>query len=111
MAKSSGVVGFATSTEVNPGDFRDVIVEKSFFGDVTSQGRQELTTDQINDEFTADVTLEIVADWIGSENMIAIRYAEWAGTKWKVTNVKPRGVRLLLRLGGVYNGPTASVSS
>lgn len=110
MARFADVVGFGVPTEVRPGVIKDVITEKPFLGNVTSQAIQAITSDQINDQLTADVTIEVIADWIDSEDISAIRYAGWAGTKWKVTNVKPQGVRLLLRLGGVYNGSTATVS-
>lgn len=108
MARFAGVVGFAVSTQVRPGVFKNVITEKEFLGDVTRQARQEVSADKVNDDLIADTTIEAIADWIASENIFAIRYVEWAGTKWKVNNVQPQGVRLLMRLGGVYNGPTAT---
>lgn len=88
--------------------FKDVITEKSYFGDVRRAARQANTGDQVNDDVTLENTIEIVAaDSFASDNIFAIRYVEWAGAKWKTTNVEIQGVRLLLRLGGVYNGPTA----
>jgi hypothetical protein len=36
-----------------------------------------------------------------------MRYVEWLGTLWVVTNVEVQSPRLLLTLGGVYNGPKA----
>lgn len=108
MARFAGNVGFAISTEVRPGVFKDVITEKSYFGDVRRAARQANTGDQVNDDVTLENTIEIVAaDSFASDNIFAIRYVEWAGAKWKTTNVEIQGVRLLLRLGGVYNGPTA----
>ncbi len=108
MARFAGKVGFAVSTEVRPGVFKDVITEKEFMGDVTRTARQEVTSDKVNDDLVADTTIEAIADWVASEDIFAIRYVTWAGAKWKVSNVQPNGVRLLMRLGGVYNGPTAT---
>jgi len=107
MARFAGNVGFGVSTEVRPGVFKDVITEKSYFGDVVRSARQANTDDKVNDELVIDETVEIVADSYASDNIFAIRYVDRAGTKWKVTNVARQGVRLILRLGGVYNGPTA----
>lgn len=111
MARFADMVGFGVSTEVTPGKFKDVITERSYFGDVTRSSRQEITSDKVNDDLVADTTIEIVADSFVSDNIFAIRYVKWAGARWKVTNVTPQGVRLLLRLGGVYNGPIPTVSN
>lgn len=107
MARFAGIVGFGVSTEVRPGVFKDVVTERSYFGDVTRTARQANTGDKANDELVLESTVEIVADSYASDNIFAIRYVEQAGTNWKVSNVAVQGVRLLLRLGGVYNGPTA----
>lgn len=109
MARFAGNVGFGVSTEIRPGYFDDVITERQYFGDVRRAARQANTSDQLNDELVVENTVEIVADSYASDNIFAIRYVEWAGTKWKVPNVEVQGVRLLLRLGGVYNGPTPVV--
>lgn len=110
MARFAGKVGFGVSTEVKPGVFKDVITEKMYFGYFTRTARQANTISQINDELVREDTIEIVADSYASDNIFAIRYVEVAGTKWKIPNVETRGVRLLLRLGGVYNGPVPVVS-
>ena len=49
--------------------------------------------------------ISIVADPYANENFFAIRYVQWMGTLWKVTEVEVQSPRLLLRLGGKYNGP------
>jgi hypothetical protein len=103
MARFAGLVGFGVSTETSPGVFEDVITEKTYFGDVRRAARQANSGDQINDELVVENTIEIVADSYASDNIFAIRYVEWAGTKWKVPNVEVQGVRLLLRLGSVYH--------
>lgn len=110
MARFAGKVGFGISTEIRPGYFDDVITERPYYGDVKRGARQANTGARVNDELVADTTIEIVADSYASDNIFAIRYVEWSGAKWKATNVEPQGVRLLLRLGGVYNGPTPDVS-
>lgn len=103
MARFAGKVGFGISTEVRPGEFKDVITEREYFGDVRRAARQANTVDKLNDELVVENSIEIVADSYASDNIFAIRYVEWADTKWKVPNVEVQGVRLLLRLGGVYH--------
>lgn len=106
----AGKVGFGVSTEVRPGVFKDVITERSYFGDVKRASRQVETADKVNDDIRINNLVEIVADEFASEHMDAIRYVEWAGSKWKPTTVEPQPPRLLITLGGVYNGPTQIVS-
>ena len=47
-----------------------------------------------------------VADAYANEHFFAMRYVKWAGVLWKVDNVDVESPRLILRLGGVYDGPT-----
>lgn len=110
MARFADVVGFAQTVETKPGNFDDVVTEVQYLGDVRRAARQSLTVDKINDDVTLENTVEIVADTFANENILAIRYVKWAGVRWKVSNVEIQAPRLLLRLGGVYNGPTPSVS-
>lgn len=63
------------------------------------------TNDSVNPELSTSNTIEIMADdRYVSENVFAIRYVVWAGVAWKVTEVTLQRPRLLLRLGGVYDG-------
>lgn len=110
MARFAGKVGFGVSAEVRPGVFKNVITERSYFGDVTKASRQANTIDKVNDEIVRTDIVEIVADSYVSDNIDAIVYVEVAGTKWKVPSVEVRGVRLLLTLGGVYHGSTPTVA-
>ena len=111
MARFAGKVGFGVSVESRAGVFEDSIVERLYFGDVVRAARQSDTAaDKLNDDLTVNNSIEIVADEYASDNIFAIRYVEWAGTRWKVPDVEVRHPRLLLRLGGVYDGPTPTVS-
>ena len=60
---------------------------------------------QVNDDITVQNSISIVADAYAFEHFFAIRYIRWAGTLWKVSDVEVQRPRLILRLGGVYNGP------
>lgn len=110
MAKFFGVVGFADdTTEKAAGVFTDDIVEYSYYGDVVRDSRQ-LTQDtqNVNNDLTVGVSISIVADEYAREHMFAMRYVRWSGSLWVVSNVDVQRPRLILRLGGVYNGPTAT---
>lgn len=110
MAKFADVIGFGQSVESAPGVHQDVITERQYFGDVIRNTRQLREGDKINNDITVNNSISIVADAYAIGNILAIRYIKWMGSLWSVTDVEVQRPRLLLRLGGVYNGQTASPS-
>lgn len=110
MAKYFGRIGYGETQETSPGVWNDVIVEKQYYGDVVRNTRRLQSGESLNDDLSIGNSLSIVADAYANEHFFAIRYVEWAGALWKVTEVEVQSPRLLLRLGGVYNGPTATAS-
>lgn len=107
MTKFHGVVGYADeSVESQPGVFTETIVEITYFGDVFRNTRKLEEGEKVNDDISVGNTISIVADAYAVEHFFAIRYVSWAGSLWKVSNVEVQAPRLLLRLGGVYNGDT-----
>lgn len=107
MAKFFGEIGYGESVEGAKGVWDDVITERSYFGDVIRNTRQLQNGEKVNDDLSVNNSISIVADSYANEHFFAIRYIRWAGTLWKVSDVDVQSPRLLLRLGGVYNGPTA----
>lgn len=105
MAKFYGKVGYGQSVDNGNGVHEDVITERSYFGDVITNSRNLEDNQKVNDDLTVGNSISIVADPYASAHFFAIRYVEWAGTLWKVSNIQVQSPRLLLRLGGVYNGP------
>jgi hypothetical protein len=108
MARFYGVVGYGESVETSPGVWEDVITEVSYFGDVVRNTRRMVEGEKVNDDLTVNNSISIVADAYADERFFAIRYIQWAGSLWTVTDVEVQSPRLLLRLGGVYDGPTPS---
>lgn len=108
MAKFFGVVGYDEGTvETTPGVWTANIVEKQYYGDVTRNTRKLQENQQsVNNDLSVNNSISIVADAYANEHFFAIRYVSWAGTLWTVSDVEVQSPRLLLRLGGVYNGPT-----
>lgn len=107
MARFSGEIGYGESVETSPGLWEDVIVEKTYFGDVIRNTRKLQDGSKVNDDLSVQNSISIVADAYAGEHFFAIRYIRWAGALWKVSDVEVQSPRLLLRLGSKYNGPTA----
>lgn len=107
MAKYYGQVGYAETVEKSPGVCTESFVEKNYYGDVIRNTRRLDAGESINDDVVVNNVISIVADPYANHHFFAIRYIRWMGALWKVTNVEVQSPRLLLTIGGVYNGPTA----
>jgi hypothetical protein len=106
MAKFHGRVGFGDTVEVRPGVFADEIVEHLFYGEVI-QNRRILSQDEnLNKDLSIGNSISIVGNVYAHNHIFAIKYVEWAGEIWTVTDVEVQFPRLILQLGEVYNGPT-----
>jgi hypothetical protein len=105
MAKFYGEIGYGETVETSPGVWEDVITERLYYGDVVRNTRKLQEGDLINNDLSVGNSISIVADAYANDHFFAIRYIKWAGTLWLVRDVEVLSPRLLLRLGGVYNGP------
>ena len=104
MAKVYGKIGYANTVETKPGVYEEQIVERSYYGDLIRNTRRLQSADQVNDDINISNEISIVADPYATNNFHTMRYAVFMGTKWKISNVEVSYPRLILTLGGVYNG-------
>ena len=109
MAKFYGIIGYGETVEDPPGSgvWIDHITERKSYGDLIRNTRQTPEREYLNNDLTVSNSISIVADAYARQHFHAIRYVSWSGALWVVTNVEVQSPRLLLTLGGVYNGPTA----
>jgi hypothetical protein len=108
MAKFYGEIGYGESVEERPGVWKEHIAEYTYYGDVFTNSRNLEAGTSVNDDISVGNSISIVADAYAREHMFAMRYIKWQGVLWKVVTVTEERPRLLLRLGGVYNGPKPS---
>lgn len=99
-----GIIGFTETVETKPGVWKDQITKREYFGDMTRVFRRLQTADKVNDDIDISNEISIVSDPYANENFHSMRYAEFMGTKWKITSVEVQYPRLILSLGGEYNG-------
>ena len=104
MAKFYGKIGFGKTVETEPGVFEEEITSRNYYGDTIRNSRMLQSSDSINDNINIANQISILADPFAKDNFHTIRYAEYMGTKWKVTTAEVLFPRILLTLGGVYNG-------
>lgn len=103
MAKYYGVIGYAETVETAPGVYEEQITERNYYGELVRNTRRLQTSDQVNDNINIANEISIIADPFATQNFHAMRYVEFMGAKWKITNVEVRYPRLILTIGGVYN--------
>lgn len=107
MAKWHGIIGYAETKETRPGIYEEVITEHSYTGNVLDNTRRLQSSGQVNDDVEITIRISILADPIARMNFHTIRYVSYMGTKWKVSSIQPKFPRLILTVGGAYNGPQA----
>lgn len=104
MAKWFGTIGFAETVETSPGIWEEQITKRNYYGDLTRNTRRLQSADKLNDDIVINNELNIVSDPYANEHFHNMRYAEFQGVVWKITNVEVQYPRLILSLGGLYNG-------
>lgn len=109
MAKFYGYLGYATDTvETKPYVYKPgEIVEKQVVGNILKNGRNLETSNNINPNVNLDVKISFIADPYASEHYHSIKYVKFRdeNVKWEVKSIVSINYpRLVLTLGGVYNG-------
>ena len=110
MGKFYGPIGYGIQHEDKPGVFKYEIKERNYFGDVLQFIRKAESGENLNDDININNKISIVADPFAYENFRTMLYVLWMGVKWKVTNVEMQHPRLILTIGGVYNGSQDSIT-
>lgn len=107
MAKWFGKIGYAETVETAPGVWKEQINVRDYYGDLTRNTRRLQSADKVNDDLNISNELSIVSDPYAIKNFHSMRYAEFMGAKWKISDVEVLYPRLRLTLGGLYNGEQA----
>lgn len=104
MAKFFGKIGYAETVETTPGVWEEKITEREYFGDLIRNTRSLQSGEQLNDNINISNEISIVADPFAYENFHSMRYVEFMNAKWKISSVEVQYPRLILSVGGLYNG-------
>lgn len=104
MTRFCGALGIATTEKTAPGVWEEKIKDRTVYGESKSMNRRLENGVSINDNITVNNMIEIMADEDILANFFNIRYVIWMGVKWKISNIDVQPPRLVLTLGGIYNG-------
>lgn len=110
MARFHGNIGFVETTEITPGVWQEIATERTYYGDVTKNRMNWVAGSGLNDDIQIVNVISVVADSYANSSIGNMRYVLWNGTRWKLSSIEVQYPRVLLTIGGVWNGitPTAS---
>ena len=103
MAKFYGKIGYIQTVESEPGYWEEKAIEREYYGDITRNTSRYQQDGHVNENIVINNVLSIVADPYANENFQHMRYVEWMGAKWKISNIEVQYPRLILTLGGIYH--------
>lgn len=106
MAKFYGEIGYMKTEETKPGVWKKVITEKKYSGDLNRYTRKWTNGQKVNGDITITSEVSIIADPFLIDNLHTIRYVKVYGQPWEIDTIDIQHPRLVLTLGGVYNGET-----
>lgn len=105
MAKFYGKIGYTLPKETTPGVWEDSITERNYSGDIIKNiSKWNASSDKVNDDINVNNQISIISDPFANQNFHSMRYIEFMGSLWKITNAEVQYPRILLSVGGVYNG-------
>lgn len=105
MAKFYGVIGYGIPEEIKRGVWKEKIIERNSSGDLErNMGNWSTPSDSTNDDVNINNQISIVADPFAYQNFHYMKYVTFMGAKWKIKSVEVKHPRLILSVGGVYNG-------
>ena len=110
MAKWYGKVGYIIQKEVEPGVFLPEATERKCYGELLSGMSKWTSSGKVNDDLNVANKISIMADPFAVQHFSKIKYVEFMDALWNVTSVELAQPRLILSVGGVYNGHTPTVT-
>ena len=106
--KLTGIAGFEldqVEREDMPSVYESKVVTKKFRGELLSQTWRNQNSDKsTNDNLLNNNRISLVINKFFMSNIANLKYVEYNGVKWKVETFDIKAPRILITLGGVYNG-------
>lgn len=105
MSKWCGKIGYLQTMETEPGVWEDdVINERLYYGELIRNRKLYQNSGGVNDDINLSNQISIIADPFVMQNFHHMKYVEIANVKWKISDIEVQYNRLILTIGGVYNG-------
>ena len=103
MARICTKVGYAFTANTAPGVWEEQEVVKRYYGELIRNARRLESSNQVNDNVNINNRISILSDPYARENFHALRWVEFMGARWKISEAEVQYPRIILTLGGLYN--------
>jgi hypothetical protein len=103
MSKFTGLVGYVTQEETVPGVWTQVDKTVMMKGDMLRQSSSQ-NGDKVNSDIILNHRVSLLGDSYAFNNYYAIKWIQIDGRKWHVTSVELQRPRIILTVGGLWNG-------
>ena len=105
MSKCSGIIGYLSSEETQPGVWDPVITEKSYTGDLVRDNRRfNNDAENVVDNLSISNNISVVSNKFMIDNLSYMTYVTFMNSKWKISSVEISYPRITITIGGLYNG-------
>lgn len=104
MTKFTGLVGYVTQEQKVPGVWSPVDNPKKMRGDVIRQSSSNQNDGKVNSDITLNHRVSLLGDAYAFGNYYTIKWIELDSRKWEVTSVELQRPRIIVTVGGLWNG-------
>jgi len=104
MAKFQGSIGFVETQETSPGVHEEVETELPYTGDILRNYQSYQQGEGLNRDVNINSRFSIVSDPHILGSLKYMKYVVWNDVKWTIKSFEIERPRLILYVGGVYNG-------
>ena len=96
MSRFSGLLGFVRTELSDGGIYNEVATE------IKVKGTFRKISSRVYSEQEVNASVRLANEIFNHLN--SLKYVVWKGTKWSVTTITLEPPRVIIMLGGVYNG-------
>ena len=105
--KWHGMIGFETQVEVSDDPrkatvWKPQIVPKHYYGEVQRIIKREGSGDKVNNDISFNNQFFIISDLYAQHNAYNMKWIEWMGRKWHITEITIEYPRITINIGGEY---------
>jgi hypothetical protein len=104
MAKFAGLVGYVTQDESVPGVWSPVENPVMMKGDVIRQSLSRQNDNKVNNDVALNHRVSLLGDAYAFEQYFNIKWIELDGRKWEVSSIELQRPRIIVTIGGLWNG-------
>ncbi len=104
-----GRIGFVITVqdEIKPSKWVEKAIEKQYYGDILKNNFRWESGSSVNDDINISNRISVIADNYMTSNLQCMKYIEISGAFWKINSIDIQAPRLILEIGGIWNGKRA----